>query len=178
MRRRSEMKLGPGSSEEGEKRQCHTRPAGVRATSSGVGQAVSSMCLLAALLDVVAHELLRVLLEDLVDLVEEVVELGLEPLSRLGGLWRLFEVPPPPDGCSAPAVASAPALPSAISYATLNLVNRSAGEALALSNSSVCSAVPRSGSIIGTRRNGSVPRSNTIESQFALATEDAQRFRH
>ena len=38
----------------------------------------------------------------------------------------------------------------------------------------MCSAVPRSGSIIGTRRRGSVPRSNTSESQLALTTEDAQ----
>jgi hypothetical protein len=56
-----------------EERQCHTRPAGVRATSSGVGQAVSSTFLLAALLDVIAHELLSVLLQNLVDLVQEVV---------------------------------------------------------------------------------------------------------
>jgi hypothetical protein len=44
------------------------------------------------LLDVAADELLRIFLEDLVDLVQEVVELGLELLPLLGGRGDLFDI--------------------------------------------------------------------------------------
>ena len=42
----------------------------------------------------------------------------------------------------------------------------------------MCSAVPFKGSIIGTRRSGSVPMSNTRESQLAVTTASGQRARH
>ena len=52
--------------------------------SSSSGRTAGTPRLLAALLHVVAHELLGVVLEDLVDLVEQVVELGLQLLARRG----------------------------------------------------------------------------------------------
>src|SRR5690606_11956814 len=52
-----------------------------RASTTGDGRT----SLLAALLDVALDELLGVLLEHLVDLVEQVVELGLQLLTALGG---------------------------------------------------------------------------------------------
>src|ERR1700690_3886980 len=61
VRRRRAEKLGPGS--------------------SPVGKSGRPTQLLPALLDVVADELLGVLLQDLVDLVQEVVQLGLQLLS-------------------------------------------------------------------------------------------------
>ena len=42
----------------------------------------------------------------------------------------------------------------------------------------MCSAVPFRGSIIGTRRSGSVPMSKTRESQLAVTTASGQRARH
>ena len=42
----------------------------------------------------------------------------------------------------------------------------------------MCSAVPFKGSIIGTRRRGSVPMSKTRESQLAVTTASGQRARH
>src|ERR1039458_518375 len=72
LRRMRAAKLGPGSS-----------PGGKRGRPTR---------LLPALLHVIADELLGVLLEDLVDLVEQVVELGLQLLAlrgRRGGLGLL-----------------------------------------------------------------------------------------
>ena len=76
--------------------------------------------LLPALLHVVAHELLGVVLEDLVDLVEEVVELRLDLLAPLGGRRRglvstsvsvsVDRVPEPFFFCSCSAIVPVPVL--------------------------------------------------------------------
>src|SRR5690349_16583658 len=78
-RRTRPAKSGPGSS--------HGLKYGSVTGDTLVGPpraSARSWPLLPALLDVRLHEVLGVGLEDLVDLVEEVVELGLELLARLG----------------------------------------------------------------------------------------------
>ena len=126
--------------------------------------------LLATLLDVVADELLRVVLEDLVDLVEQVVDLGLQPLAALGGRRRLFDRPRPARLGAGRRFCSRSAI-------YLSLCARVACQAARPGVSHLRAAyrhalrVPRSGSIIGTRRNGSSPRSKTIESQLAATIE-------
>src|ERR1039458_9913485 len=77
LRRRRSTKLGPGSP-----------PVGNR------GRLIAAKAIapasLTTLLHVVADEFLGVVLEDLVDLVEEVVDLGLETLAPLGRRRCLF----------------------------------------------------------------------------------------
>jgi hypothetical protein len=65
------MKLGPGSSPVGKK--------GKLIEAKAIASAS-----LATLLNVVANKLFGVVLENLVDLVEEIVDLGLQPLTSLG----------------------------------------------------------------------------------------------
>src|ERR1039458_4973492 len=82
--RRRLVKSGPGSS-----------------TGLKIGSATGG--LLPALLYVVADELLRVVLEDLVDLVEQVVEVGLQLLAARGRWgWLLLDLGLGPRGSVAP----------------------------------------------------------------------------
>ena len=131
---------------------------------------------LAALLDVVADELLRVVLEDLVDLVEQVVDLGLQPVASLGGRRRLLLDRGASRGCvvdrffSSRSAITVPYEP--------NRLSSSAGVSHPSKSVSTWRAVPLIGSIIGTRRSGSSPRSNTTESQLAATIADENRSRH
>src|SRR5438105_13354137 len=84
-RRSSSLKSGPGSAPGGKRgrlmwrrRLPSPRDDQDRATAGSPRLAQELGGLLPAFLDVRAHELLGVVLEDLVDLVEEVVELGLQ----------------------------------------------------------------------------------------------------
>src|SRR5439155_17547912 len=120
--------------------------------------------LLAALLDVGPHEVLGVVLEHLVDLVQQIVQLRLQLLALLrrgrGGLLDdlLF-----PGGRRLLLLLSLCHGGSGASYEP-SRSSSSAGLEHASNNVSTIAAVPLSGSIIGTRRRGSVPRSNTSES--------------
>jgi len=139
-------------------------------TSSGGTRA----CSFAALLDVVADELLRVALKDLVDLVEQVVDLGLQPVPSLGRCRRLtfgrghFPARRRRFFSSRSAI-TVPYEP--------NRLSSSAGVSHPSKSVSTWSAVPRSGSIIGTRRSVSSPMSNSTESQLAATIADEKRSR-
>src|SRR3954464_7258108 len=64
---------------------------GGRCASAEVGGGGDGRASLAALLHVPAHELLGVLLEDLIDFVEQLVELGLDLLALLARRAGLFD---------------------------------------------------------------------------------------
>src|SRR5579875_1719054 len=132
--------------------------------------------LLAALLDVAADELLGVLLEHAVDLVQQLVELRLELVALAVGGGDLLDRLLLPGGGLLLHLLSfwhrrhSPQEP--------NRSSRSAGLEELSSKSSTWARVPLSGSIIGTRRSGSTPRSNTSESQLAAAIDPAHFWRH
>ena len=151
--------------------------------------------LLAALLDVALHEVLGVGLEHLVDLVEEIVELGLDLLARLGcrgasSTTSLRAVREPACGLALvrpsrflrQVIRSGPGRTSGTGYTSYpgrcrQLLNRSSSSAAVLHSRTArhVGLGPRSGSIIGTRRSGSAPMSNTSESQLAATMSSGQR---
>src|SRR5579872_140649 len=138
-RRHSSTKLGPGSA-----------PGGNRGRVTVADSTAPAS--LASLLDVVADELLGVVLEHLVDLVEEVVDLGLQPFAALGRGGHLFfgDRLLPLRGASFLLTFSH----LSFSYEPSRR-SSSAGLSHPSNKVSTCFAVPLSGSIIGTRRSGS-----------------------
>ena len=123
--------------------------------------------LLAALLDVATYEVLGVGLEDLVDLVEEIVELGLELLATLSGTEPALR-PLPLRFVRGRGFLSSAARSAIVACSSRTQSLEQLGRCVALVDQAThVSAVPRSGSIIGTRRSGSPPMSKTSESQLA-----------
>ena len=127
--------------------------------------------LLPTLLHVVAHELLGVVLQDLVDLVEQVVELGLDLLAAARRSQAAASV------CSGPAsfLLVCRLLLLFPFWRASVLLHAQPGQqvgrpgALRQEFAGVLGCSTQ-GSIIGTRRNGSVPTSKTRESQLAVTT--------
>src|SRR5205085_10972909 len=135
-------------------------------------------CLLSTLLDVVTNEIFRVLFEHFVNFVQQFIELGLDLFALLGrrgrGLFDFFLL----------ALSWLAFLLLSLWHGYLpgtcydsNAASSSAGVAQSSNNVSTWAAVPLSGSIMGTRRRGSLPRSNTRQSQLAAAMLVAQRCR-
>src|SRR5688500_11553046 len=133
--------------------------------------------LLAALLHVTSYKFLGIVLEHFVYFIQKLVQLCLQfvALLGLGG-----------DSLNHLVAASRRLLPLlltfchslAASYADPSASRSCAGLSHSCNNLSTCAAVPLSGSIIGTRRSGSEPRSKTSESQLAAAMEPAHFCRH
>src|SRR5690606_4929999 len=136
---------------------------------------------LTALLHVALHEVLGVALQDVIDLVEEVVELGLDLLPLLGRRGRLLDDLVLPCRGWLLLQLSLGHVPCTSLRAGAYWPRRartSAAVSHSVINLPTCASVPRVGSIIGTRRSGSPPMSNTTESQFAATICDGHRCRH
>src|SRR3979411_358817 len=134
---------------------------------------------LTSFLDVALYEFLGVRLEHLVDFVEQIVEFGLDLLAGLRCRRGLF------DDLILLLRRRLLLLLSLChrvsSHSTSQEPSRSRSSA-ADEHSSInlptCAFVPRIGSIIGTRRSGSPPMSNTRESQWASTMPSPPRGRH
>jgi hypothetical protein len=131
--------------------------------------------LLAALLHVALHEVLGVGLEHVVDLVEQLVELGLDLLAALALGRGFFDgLFPLRRGCLLLLFSLCHVLqPFPAAGQEPSLSSSSAGVVHSSNNVPTWARVPRVGSIIGTRRRGSLPTSKTSESQFAATIEEA-----